>query len=105
MKHIILLQERRINIWIKHCLICNNSHKVTLGKTSKICLDCLKQKPFAERYVPAYIWNYTSEEIIINIKGGTIQEYTIIPKHYKSTWEHIKPKNLEDEEEYYYENE
>lgn len=87
MHHQILLRGYKISVYVKNCKTCKESNKICLGRTSRLCIDCLRRKE--DNRVPGFLEGFTSKRILNRIRKKKIQEYKVLGKLSKKVKEKI----------------
>lgn len=92
MKYILVIQETRVHITTGSCDTCGELITVLAGSKSYKCIDCLKStNPHYKGHIPKEIINYTSQQLLNEMKQGLIQMENPMhrSKFAKKSWKRI----------------
>jgi len=90
MRYKITLDDRDIRVWIRTCKRCGEQRKIMQGKTSRVCIDCLKwedNETYKGRFLINILQGLTSSSIITGLFNGSIKRKPIKPDISKGSWE------------------
>lgn len=62
-----------------------------MGSSSRVCMDCIKQKPYPERHIPLQIIQYDNKTLYVKIKKGEFETESVMgkKKHTIPSWNMI----------------
>jgi len=87
MKYIIILENVKVNIFIKRCNKCDTMSAVHQTKYSEKCIDCLnKYVPILSSRTSNILIRYTSDYILNGMINGSIKQIKVIKGIRNSRW-------------------
>jgi hypothetical protein len=75
--HKIILNTEIHNIHVKRCNNCKEPMAVLFGSHARMCLDCIKKRPYPQKHIKLVFLQYSNKTIVTQIKTGEIQRIQV----------------------------